>query len=336
MLRRNFLLLLGLGALLGSAYAEPLSKKTDIDFFRDVPSRNLKGLATRSDGRLVAGPTLTEIAAKPPADLLWCLEPTADTNTWLIGSGPEGRIIEITFDGTNPGYKTRDVVKLDDPQVFAVRRLADGAILAGTSPKGALYLIRDDSVVARTALPVDSIFDLVVVDEITALASTGNPGRIYKIDLAKFAAAGVGTEKVTDTALLAERGITVFGEIRDRNVRRIVALPDGRIAAGSAPKGNIYTFPREGGAPVILQENRDAEVTDLLPQPNGDLYATVVFTSTSNESRITPPASKSGRDTKDDTPPPAVPERFSGRSALIWFPANGFAENLTARSNVLI
>ena len=332
-LRRNFLLLLGLGALLGSAGAEPLSKKTDIDFFRDVPSRNLKGLATRSDGRLVAGPTLSEITAKPPAGLLWCLEPAGDTNTWLIGSGPEGRIIEVTFDDATPGYKTRDVVKLDDPQVFTVRRLSDGAILAGTSPKGALYLVRDDTVVARTALPVDSIFDLIIVDDNTALAATGNPGRIYKIDLGKFSAAGVQAKKVTDTALLAERGVTVFGEIRDRNVRRIVALPDGRIAAGSAPKGNIYTFPREGGAPVILQENRDAEVTDLLPQPNGDLYATVVFTSTSNESRITPPTSKSGRDTKDDTPPPAVPERFSGRSALIWFPVNGFAENLTARSN---
>jgi hypothetical protein len=53
-----------------------------------------------------------------------------------------------------------------------------------------------------------------------------------------------------------------------------------------------------------------------------------VFSNTSNESRITPSTQK-----KDDTPPPAQPERFGGRSALIWFPANGFAEVLTARAN---
>ena len=42
-----------------SSSADPLSKKLDLDFYRDVPSRNLKGLATRPDGRLVSGPALT-------------------------------------------------------------------------------------------------------------------------------------------------------------------------------------------------------------------------------------------------------------------------------------
>jgi hypothetical protein len=330
-LRRAFSSLVPFVSVLSLLAAEPLSRKTDVDFFRDVPSRNLKGLATRSDGRLVAGPALSEITATPPADLLWCLEPTGDPSKWLIGTGPEGRVIEVTVDADKPSFTTRDIAKLDDPQVFALKRLPDGSILAGTSPKGALYLIRDDKPFARVALPVDSIFDLLIIDEHTALAATGNPGRVYKIDLKMFATVGLIADKTTDLKILAERGITVFGEIRDRNVRRIVALADGRIAAGSSPKGNVYTFPREGGAPVILQENRDAEITDLLPQPNGDLYATIVFSSTSNESRITPPASASKAAPKDETPPPAQVERFGGRSSLLWYPANGFPEVLTAR-----
>src|SRR5690606_14865914 len=77
--RRVPLLLIGfVCATVHLARAEPLSKKTDIDFFRDVASRDLKGLATRSDGRLVAGPRLTEIFAAPPAELMWCLEPAGD------------------------------------------------------------------------------------------------------------------------------------------------------------------------------------------------------------------------------------------------------------------
>ncbi len=316
------------------ATAEPLSKKTEIDFFRDVPSRNLKGLATRSDGRLVAGPTLTEMAAPAPADLLWTLEPTADPAKWLIGTGPDGQIVEVTIDATAPSYTTRMVTKLDDPQVFALKRLDDGSILAGTSPRGALYLIKEDKPVGRVSLPVDSIFDIVLLDQATALVATGNPGRIYRVDLAKFSTAGLIADKITDAKILADYGITLFAEIRDRNVRRIATMPDGRIVAGSAPKGNVYIFAAEGGAPVILQENRDAEITDLLPQPNGDLYATIVFTSTTPESRITPPASQSkGGPPRDETPPPAQQERFAGRSAVIWFPANGFPETITARAN---
>lgn len=328
MFRGQLSILFGLTLLAAPVVAEPLSKKTDIDFFRDVPSRNLKGLATRSDGRLVSGPALADLMNTPPADLLWTLEPGADPHTWLIGTGPEGRIVEISFDLNKATFVSREFAKLEDPQVFALKRLADGSLLAGTSPRGALYLIRDGKPVARVALPVDSIFDLLLLDQNIALIATGNPGRIYRIDLQKFAGVGLVADKITDAKILADRGITLFGEIRDRNVRRLAALADGRIAVGSSPRGNIYTFARDGGAPVILQENRDAEVTDLLPQPNGDLFASIVYTSTNNESRITPaPGAKS------DLPPPAQAERFPGRSAVIHFPANGFPETLAARNN---
>ena len=347
MLRATFPTLAWLTVTAVSALAEPLSKKTEIDFFRDVPSRNLKGLATRSDGRLVAGPVLTEGTTLAPAPLLWCLEPTPDPSKWWIGTGPDGRIFEATLGTDQSTYTTREIAKVEDPQVFALKRLSDGSILAGTSPKGALQLIRDGQPVARALLPVDSIFDLLLLDNDTALAATGNPGRLYKIDLKVFGGIGLIVDKITDARMLADRGITLVGEIRDRNLRRIALLPDGGIAAGSSPKGNVYVFPRESYAasalsadpasrigPVILQENRDGEVTDLLAQPNGDLYATIVFASSSGESRLTPPASasKSGRDTPE-TPPPAQVERFGGRSALVWFPAHGFPETLTARAN---
>jgi hypothetical protein len=330
-------LALGLGCLT-SAVAEPLSKKIDIDFFRDVPSRNLKGLASRSDGRLVSGPVVRELTGQPPADILWSLEPDSTAGQWLVGTGPDGRIFELAVDASATSFTSRELAKLDDPQVFALKRLPDGAVLAGTSPKGGLHLLREGITVARAGLPADSVFDLLVVDANTILIATGNPGRIYRIDVNAFAARGITSDRITDSARLAERGITLFGEIRDRNVRRLAALPDGRIVAGSAPRGNVYAFARDGGAPVILQENRDAEVTDLLPQPNGDLYAAIVFSTTSNVSRLTPPASATKGGAKEDVPPPppAQVERFGGRSAVIWFPAQGFPEVLAARANTAI
>jgi hypothetical protein len=308
--------------------ADALSRRTEIDFFRDIPSRNLKGFASRSDGRLVAGPVLTELPGPASADILWALAPGADATHWLIGTGPEGRIFETTLEADATKATTRELIKLDESHVFALARLADGSILAGTSPRGALCLVRDGKQVARLALPVDSIFDVLLLDEKTALVATGNPGRLYRIDFATFSAGGVTAEKISDAKQLAERGVTTFGEIRDRNVRRVVRLADGRIAAGSSPKGNVYAFPREGGTPVFLQENRDAEVTDLLPQPDGGLYASIVFSNATGESRLTP-AKKEGENL-----PPAPPEKFAGRSSLFWFPANGFPELLTSRTGI--
>jgi hypothetical protein len=145
--------------------ADPLSKSLAVDFFRDVPSRNLKGLATRSDGRLVPGPVLRELTGPVPAELLWCLERGASPDAVVRRHGPRRADLEVTIDLAAGSYTTRPVVKLDDAQVFAVRRLPDGALLAGTSPKGMLYLVRDGQPVARVVLPVDSIFDILLLPE---------------------------------------------------------------------------------------------------------------------------------------------------------------------------
>jgi len=93
--RRAIAFALALAAACGAS-ADPLSKKADVDFYRDVPSRDLHGLATRSDGRLVAGPVLTDLKGHAPCELLWCLEPEAG-GTWLVGGGPGGRIMEVRF-----------------------------------------------------------------------------------------------------------------------------------------------------------------------------------------------------------------------------------------------
>ena len=329
-----------------TATAEPLSKKFDLDFYRDVPSRNLKGLATRSDGRLVAGPVLTELTGPVHADLLWCFTPVS-ASQWLIGTGPEGRVVEATLGTDLKTYTTRDVFKLGEPHIFALRRLADGSILAGTSPNGGLVLIRDGKILARVGLPADSIFDLLEVSPTAVLVATGNPARIYQLNPATFATAGITPGKLTDSAQLAAKGLTLFGEIRDRNVRRLARFDDGRVAAGSSPKGNIYVFPSPPlnaqpptlSSPVLLQENRDAEVTDLLPQPNGDLYATLVYTSTAADSRINSapakPAATADAPVTVPTPAFAPPvEKFSGRSTLVYCPAGGFPETLSSRNNV--
>lgn len=323
---------------------EPLSKSFPIDFFRDVPSRNLKGLATRSDGRLIAGPVLTDLSGPALPGLLWCLEPAGE-NKWLVGTGPDGKIVEVSLEAKGASYTVQPVADLEEPQVLALKRLPDGAILAGTSPNGVLALIRDGKVVASVGLPSDSIFDLTLRNN-RAYVAAGNPGRIYEVDLQKFAAAGVAKERIRATSGLAAQGISIFGEIRDRNVRRIAWLGE-RLIAGSSPRGNLYAFAATGGGPQVIQENRDAEVAALLPQANGDLFAAIVFTNTQRENRIdrgtTPPAgsaassapsSGSESSSASSTTPQQPADRFPGRSNVVYVPKDGFPETVVARAGL--
>lgn len=354
-------------ALVCTLEADPLSRKTDIDFYRDVSSRDLHGLATRSDGRLVAGPVMNDLKGQGPSELLWCLD-AAPGGKWLVGGGPGGRIFEVVPDYVSGTFSSRDVARIGDVQVYAIKGLPDGSILAGTSPSGGLYLVRGGKVVARTGLPVDSIFDVILADGgKAALAATGNPARIYKVDLEKFAAAGVSAERIVDAKALAARGVSLFGEVTDRNLRRIARLSDGRIVAGSAPRGSIFIFPSEGGAPYIAEENHDAEVTDLMAGSGGGYYAAIVYSggeihpmqssiqiSGPAEGSLlvvapggptpapgptptptpSPPGSKPKENTIEIMNASAQPERFQGRSSLKWFSAEGFPETLTSRQGV--
>lgn len=308
--------------------ADPLSKKADIDFFRDTSSRDLAGLAARSDGSLIGGPALTELAGAAPAQLLWSLAP-GPGGSWLVGSGPEGRIFEIRVDPARRRYSSREVGRVDDAQVFAVLPLPNGDLLAGTSPKGLLVLLRGGKAVASVRLPVASVLNLAAAGGGAVLAGTGGPGRIYSVDTARLAAAGDDANPTAGEAELARHGVTVFGRIADRNVRCLARLSDGEWAAGSAPAGNVYRFGAQGGAPRILEENREAEVTALLPDEQGGFEAAIIFTGSEMRER-----SHEGQSGGNAAPATGIvqPDRFLGRAILTSFPADGFPEVQTGRT----
>jgi hypothetical protein len=307
--------------------ADPLTKQLEVDFGRDVASRNLKGLATRSDGRVLAGPVFTDLEGPKLGDILWSLKP-AGPNHFLVGTGPDGKVQAVTFNAADNTYAVREVADVAESQAMAVLPLADGSLLIGTSPTAALYLFKDGKSVARVPLPADSIFDLLALPDGTFLAATGNPGKIYRVDLPKLAKAGLTEGKVTDDKAAADQGVVLFGEIRDRNVRRLARLADGRIVAGSSPKGNVYGFPAAGGAPLILQENRDSEVVDLLPLAEGGFYAGIVA-SPGDSVRVGKP-SEPKTEGKDKEEKPG----FTGRSLVVRFPADGFPETVVTRTNI--
>ena len=308
-------------------HADPLTKQLEVDFGRDVASRNLKGLATRSDGRILSGPVFTDLAGPRLGDILWVMK-AAGPNRFVVGTGPDGKVQEVTFNPKDDSYSVLEVADIPEAQAIAVQPLSDGTLLVGTSPTAAIYLIKDGKNISRIPLPADSVFDFLLLPDGNVLAATGNPGKIYRLDLKKLAQAGVIDGKITDDKAIADKGVTVFGEIRDRNVRKLARLANGTVVAGSSPKGNIYSFGSAGGAPLILQENRESEVVDLLPMDDGSFYAGIVLTS-GDAMRIGKTADPK-EDGKDREPKPG----FSGRTTVVRFPVDGFPESVVTKTNV--
>jgi hypothetical protein len=312
--------------------ADQLTKQLEVDFGRDVASRNLKGLATRSDGRVLPGPVFTDLTGPKLGDILWVLKP-AGANRFVVGTGPEGKVQEVVFNPKDNSYTVHEIADVAETQAIAVQPLADGNLLVGTSPTAAVYLVKDGKNVARVPLPADSVFDFLALPDGSVLAATGNPGKIYRLDLKKLAVAGVIEGKISDDKAIADKGVTVFAEIRDRNVRKLARLADGRIVAGSSPKGNIYSFAAAGGSPLILQENRESEVVDLLPMDDGSFYAGIVAT-TGETNRISRAAENKDKDVKDADKEPKP--GFLGRSSVVRFPADGFPENIVSKVNIAL
>jgi len=342
---RPLLLLAALAGLLAPRLpAQPLSKALEIDFSREVLSRNLKGLAVRSDGRVLPGPTFTDLDGPKIAEVLWCLRP-AGPGRFLVGTGPDGQVHEITFDAATDRYTTRVVADVAENHALAVLALPDGGLVVGTSPSAALYLFRDGQPVARVPLPADSVFDLRALPDGTVLAATGNPARVYRFTPERLAAAGINEGAAPAADQLAAWGVGLFASVRDRNLRRLAVLADGRIVAGSSPKGTVYAFPAPvafdpaaaPADPVILHELRDNEVVDLLPEPDGGLYAAFV-SSPADDSRIAPRVTAL-------TPPPAVTATvaeprptpaFAGRSTVVRLGPDGLAETVALRNNIAL
>jgi|UniRef100_UPI00404B1269 hypothetical protein len=341
-LTRKFWVALGLLTTVTSVLADPLSTSKRIDFYREISSRNLHGMATRSDGRLLAGPEVRALKADLGTDLLWSL--SVDENELLIGTGPEGKLLAV--DLTDPAApKTKVVLELPGTHLFSVARLPKDNLLVGTSPDGALVLAQQGKILSRVKLPVTSILDIKLVGTdatkpTAALVATGSHGQIYRVDLAKFAKAGVDPD-----IDLAAAGIALWGAVRDDNVRRLLVLNDGTVIAGSAPKGNVYQFPAEGGAPILLDENNHAEVTALLPW-DGGFFAAITFTNETRETRVKQANNNQPANHDDDNKPkegsenstvvvaPTTPiVTFRGRSQLIWYPTGGFPEVVATRMN---
>lgn len=342
LLRASFLFPALLASLLTASASGPFSQSKSINFYREVASRDIVGLGLRSDGRLIAGPMLQELAGIPLEDLWWDLE-HLESDSWLIATGPNGRVIKADIDSSGATYQTTPWGESGSNHIFVLKKLSADLIVGGSNPDGqVIFWDAQGEELARVALPADSVFDLLWDDRgERLLAATGNPGSLYQIDPDVVLASSPDDN-------LESRGVTLLSSIRDRNLRRLALAADGAILGGSAPSGNLYRFSATQNEPVILMDQEAGEITDIQVGPNGDIYATLVVASGNTTRRVMqsanvqPPkeAESKAEDKKPDSPAPSIFEAppidaFTGRSELILVPGgDGIPRTLSSRNKV--
>lgn len=342
--RRPFLLaLLTVTTAVG---AVPLTRQHEVDFSREFTSPRLTGLALRSDGRLVAGALVDRLEGQLPG-LAWSLAPLS-ADRWLVGTGPEGRILLATVEGAT--VRSTPWADLGDNQVYALHVLPDGAVLAATAPNATLFLIREGRIIARQPLDADLALAITPRGNGSVLVATGSPARLWSVDPATFASAGIHEGRSVDPSGLPARGLTLIGEVRDRSLRCLAVAPDGSILAGSAPGAQVYRFTDASKPPTVEYDGGEGEIAALAIGPDGLVYAAqttaangssgdtasspgdlasslraAIMTVTATAPR--PPGGSRGA-------PPGPTRSYEGRSQLVRLAPDRFPEVVLSRPGI--
>jgi outer membrane protein assembly factor BamB len=260
MIRRTILaaLLLTIVAVPALVYAEHTRfwRQTD---YSDFEKGTAKGVAVRSDGRLMPAPKFA---------------PYSDPNLaylWALHTDSRGRIY-------GAGGSDAKVLRFDDPAkpatVFESSELAAQAIAfdshdnlyVGTSPDGKIYKVTPEGQKTVFFDPKSKyIWALAVDRQGTLFAGTGDGGKIF--------------------AVTPDGNGQLFYQSDERHARSLAFDSKGNLLVGTDPDGLILRIeitrkesqaPPTAGTSFVIYETEKKEVTSLLVDPGGRLYAAAI------------------------------------------------------------
>lgn len=238
------------------------------------------GVAIESDGHLRESAGLTEVATTP-STFVWAL---ASDNSGHIFAGTGTPASVLRF-GAKPGDKPTTLFETKDLTVQALRIGPDGALYAATLPSGKVYKLDPNAATKQDEASAAVIFDLGKSEDATTgnktgqaaansssryiwdlifdasgrlYIATGNPGAIYRVDVAK---PGAKPE--------------LFFRSDEAHIRTLAWDAKGNLIAGTDGSGLIYRIDPEGKGYVLFQAPR-REVTSLAIGANGTIYAACV------------------------------------------------------------
>ena len=231
--------------------------------YTDFEKGTAKGVAIRSDGKLVPAP---QFAAFSDPDLMYL---------WALHTDSRGRVYAA-------GGSDAKVLRFDDPAkpttVFEAPELsaqtiafdAHDNLYVGTSPDGKVYKVTPDGQKTVFFDPkAKYIWALALDAQGTLFVGTGDKGEIFAVP-----PDGKGQ---------------LFYQSDERHARSLAFDSKGNLLVGTDPDGLILRIeiaratgakdsqaPPKAGASFVVYETDKKEVTSLLTDSSGNLYAAAI------------------------------------------------------------
>jgi WD40 repeat protein len=260
MIRRTILagvLIVGIAAP-ALVYAEHTRFWRQSDY-SDFEKGTAKGVAIRSDGRLMPAPKFAAFS-DPNLAYLWALR--MDSRGRIYGAGGSDAKV-LRFD--DPAKPT---TVFESPELAAQAITFDSHdnLYVGTSPDGKIYKVTPEGQKSVFFEPKSKYIWALVVDAQGVLfAGTGDEGRIFAV-----APDGKGQ---------------LFYQSDERHARSLAFDPKGNLLVGTDPDGLILRIeinrkdsqaPPKAATSFVLYETNKKEVTSLLAGANDKIYAAAI------------------------------------------------------------
>ncbi|MBZ5695274.1 MAG: hypothetical protein LAN36_07920 [Acidobacteriia bacterium] len=252
---RILVCLLVIATLVPAARAEHTRywKQTD---FSEFEKGTAKGVAIRSDGKLRPAPKFDSFS-DPSLAYIWALRLDSRGRLYAAG-GSDARVLRFDDAG-----KPTTVFESAELAAQAIAFDSADNLYVATSPDGKVYQVTPDGKKSVFFEPKTKYIWAMAVDSQGALfVATGDTGEIFVVT-----PDGKGQ---------------LFYQSRERHARSLAFDSKGNLLVGTEPDGLVLRIaivrkaPRavpEAGTPFVLYEMNKAEVTSLVADPDGNIYA---------------------------------------------------------------
>jgi hypothetical protein len=253
-----------------------------------------KGVAVRSDGKLTAAPRFIQFS-DPNLAYLWTLRLDSRDRLYAAG-GSDAKVLRFDEAG-----KASTIFESTELVAQALAFDSQDNLYVGTSPDGKVYKVTPDG---RKAVFFDPktkyIWALAVDSQGTVFVGTGDKGEV-------FAVGRDGAGKV-------------FYKSEERHARSLAFDNKGNLLIGTDPDGLVVRVgvvhkgasSAEAGSAFVLYETDKKEITSLLADANGMIYASAIGekgrAAPTFPPTVTPPAI---------TAPPANPSQMPSSTVTI-------------------
>jgi len=242
----TFLVLAGLAA---GPLAAQKTRYWKQSAYEEFEKGTAKGVALRSDGRLLLAPKFDRYA-DPNLAYLWAVRADSKGRIYAAG-GSNARVVRIESNG--------EAKMVFESQELAAQALAIDAkdnLYVGTSPDGKVYKVTPAGESSVFFEPnTKYIWDLKLDSSGTLYVATGDRGEIF--------------------AVTPDGKGSVYFKSDETHIRALAFDAKGNLLAGTDPSGMILRLQKSGGTvqAFVVFETARKEVTTLITDGASNLYA---------------------------------------------------------------